>query len=154
MRNDLFGRRTDGVDRPDALLNERAHEAVVGVFVLAAEDEVNAGREGSDSFHGGIDVSGFGVVVVVDSVDIGDEFEAVFDGTEALDSDANLLGCDSGEAGRADGGEHVLNIVLALEGYGGCLKDEFGCRLFSGAEVNSTVVDEGSLTHDALAAEP
>src|SRR5271156_904543 len=154
MSDDLFGGRADGVDGPDALLNERAHEAVVGVLVLAAENQVDTGWEGRDGFHGGIDVRGFGVVVVVDTVDVGHEFKPVFYGAKALDSNADLIGRDSGETGSADGGEDVFDIVLAFERDGGCLEDEFGRRLFGSAEINCAVVDEGSLAHNAFAAEP
>src|SRR5271163_5333959 len=99
MSDDLFRRRTDGVDGLYALLNERAHKAVVGVLVLATQDQVNARREGRNGLHGGIDIGGFGVVVVVDAVDSGDKFKAVLYGVEGFDRAADGFGCNLGKTG-------------------------------------------------------
>ena len=48
----------DGVDGTDAFAQQRGEEGVVRAFVFAAEDEVNAGREGGDCFGRGVDVGG------------------------------------------------------------------------------------------------
>src|SRR5271156_3503861 len=101
VRDDFFGGGTNGVDGLYALLYERTHEAVVGVLVLAAKDEVNARGEGRDGLHGGVDVRGLRVVIVVDSVDGSDELKAVLDGAEGLDSAPDGLGSNLGEAGGA-----------------------------------------------------
>ena len=41
------------------------------------------------ALSGGVDVGGFGVVVEVDAVDGGDEFEAMLDGVEGFDGGAD-----------------------------------------------------------------
>ena len=71
--------------------------------------------ECGDGLGGGVDVGGLGVVVELDAVDGGDVFEAVLDGLEIFDGGANGFGGGSGEARGADGGEHVFDVVLALE---------------------------------------
>ena len=76
---------------------------------------MNAGREGGDGLGGGVDVGGLGVVVVLDAVDGGHELEPMLDGLELLDGAANCLGRHAGEAGRDDSGQHILDIVRALE---------------------------------------
>src|ERR1700719_1321394 len=105
---DLFGRRTNGVNSLDALVEQGRELGVVGVLVLAAEDEVDVAGEGLQGLEGGVDVSGLGVVVEVDAVDGADELEAVLDGIEAGDGGADDLGGDAGAARGGDGGEDVL----------------------------------------------
>ena len=115
MRLDFGGRRTDGVDGADPLAQQRREQRVVRAFVFAAQDEVNAGREGGDGLGGGIDVGGLGVVVVLDAVDRGHVLQAVLDGLELLDGAANCLGRHAGQTSGNNSGQHILNVVRALE---------------------------------------
>jgi hypothetical protein len=85
------------------------------MFVLASKDEVNAAGECRDGLQRGINVGGLGVVVVLDTVDGGHEFEPVLDGLEALDGAANGFGRDSGEPGGADRRQDVFDVVRTLK---------------------------------------
>jgi hypothetical protein len=49
-------------------------------------------REGSDRFGCGVHVGGLGVVVEVDAVHFGDEFQAMLDGLEAFDGGSRICG--------------------------------------------------------------
>ena len=95
----ILGGRTDGVNGADALAEQRREFRVVGVFVLAAEDEMDAGGKCGDGLGGGVHVGGFGVVVELDAVDGGDVFQAMLDGLEFLDGAAD--GGDGAPARRA-----------------------------------------------------
>ena len=90
--------------------------------------------EGGDGLGGGVDVGGLGVVVELDAVDGGDEFEAMLDGLEVFNGGADGVGRGSGEAGGADRGEDIFHVVLALERDSGERHDFFGGRVLRGAD--------------------
>jgi len=78
----------------------------------------------------------------------------VLDGVKALDRIADDFRGNSRETGGTDGGEYVLNVMLAFQGDGANLQNELGRGLLGSAEVDRAVVNEGSLANDARMAEP
>jgi hypothetical protein len=139
----IFGGRADGVDGAHSFAEQVGEFGVVGGLVFAAEDEVDAAGEGGDGLWRGVDVGGLGVVVEVDAVEGGDEFQAMLDGLEAATVCGWLRG-GAGEAGRADSGEDVLDVVLALEGNLGRGQDGLSRRFLWGGR-RSAVLDPGAL---------
>ena len=85
---------------------------------------------------------------------VGDKLQPVLDGAEGFDRAADGFGRNLGETGGADGGENILDVVLALERNGFHLEDELRRGLLGGAEIDGALVDEGSLADDARSAEP
>src|ERR1035441_7601809 len=123
LRLNLVGGRTDRVHRPHMGSQQRSKLAVVGVLVFTAEYEVNAGGEGRNGFSRGVDIGSLGVVIKLDTVDRRDVFEAMLDGPEILDNLTNNVNRSSRQPRCAYGGQHVFNIVLALERNSGQRKD-------------------------------
>jgi hypothetical protein len=115
---------------------------------------VNAGIEGGDGLHGGVDVGGLGVVVVFDAVDGGDVFEAMLDGVEVFDGLANRLRWSTGKPSGADGGENVLDVVRALEG--DFAEGRMGSMGASGAfaEDQVSILEPCTLRHRILNGKP
>jgi len=93
---DFGGGGSNGVDALDAGAEEIVEDGIVAALVFAAENQVNVAGERFEGLDGGIDVGGFGIVVVIDAGDFGDEFEAVLYGLEISDSVANLFGRAAG----------------------------------------------------------
>ena len=69
---DFGGSGSDGVDALDAGAEETVQDGVVAALVFASENEVNVGRKRFERFDGGVDVGGFGIVVVIDAGDFGE----------------------------------------------------------------------------------
>src|SRR5271157_2381714 len=92
LRFDFGGCGPDGVNPLHSGAQQVVEDRVVAALVLAAEDQVNVGREGFESLDSGVDVGRLGVVVVVDAGDFGDKFQAMFDGLEILNGLADLFG--------------------------------------------------------------
>ena len=71
--------------------------------------------ECGNGLGGRIHVGGLGVVVVLHAIERGHVLQAVLDGLELFNRPANGLGGDAGQARGAHRGQHVFNVVLALE---------------------------------------
>ena len=112
---DFFRRGADGVNRFDPLPQQSIQLGVVGVLVLASQDQVNITRERRDRLGRGVDVGSLGIVVVIDAVDGSHEFQAMLDRVERRDRAGDGLGGYVGHAGGANGSQHILDIVLAFE---------------------------------------
>src|SRR6185437_9762698 len=88
------------------------------------------------------------------AVDFGDKLQAMLDGAKLFDCGADALRSDAGDASGTHGGKDIFDIVLAFERNGRGFQNEFGSGLLGSAEEDRAFVDEGSLAHDALTAEP
>ena len=64
---------------------------------------------------GGIDIGGFGIVVVLDAANCGHKFQAMLHRLEFGDRVADLLRLESGQHSDAHRGQHVLQVVRALQ---------------------------------------
>ena len=65
LRFDLGGRGSDGVHALHALSQQLIEHGVVAALILATENQVNVRRKRFQRLDSGIDVRGFGVVVVI-----------------------------------------------------------------------------------------
>jgi hypothetical protein len=89
---DLFRCRADGVNGFDPCAQQSMQLRVVRVFILPAEDQVNVTGKGGDGFRGRVHIGGFGIVVVIDTMNGGHEFQTMLDGVERCDGLANDSG--------------------------------------------------------------
>src|SRR5262249_43318685 len=87
--------------------------SVVAAFVLAAEDHEDAAWKGIEGFEGGVDICGFGVVVVANTGNFADEFEAMLDAGEGAHAFGNCGRFGAGETACKCGSEYVFEIVGA-----------------------------------------
>ena len=112
----LFRGRTNRVNNLGPFLQQAGQGGVVGVLVLASKNEMDAAGEGSHGLAGGIDVSGFGVVVKLNAIAGPYEFETMLDRLELRDGGSDTLGRNSRETSHADRRQHILDVVRPLQG--------------------------------------
>ena len=151
---DLFRRRADGVNRLDPRPQQSIQLGVVGVLVFAAQDQVDISRKRGDRLGRGVDIGGLGIVVVVDAVNGGHELQPMLDRMERRDRARNDLGRYIRHAGRANRGQHILDIVLALERNLGQGKHRDRRGLLRCAKHHHAVHEESAAADDLAAAEP
>ena len=151
---DFFSGRADGVDRLHTLLEQRTQQGVVGVFVLAAEDEMDAAGKRSERLHGGVHIGRFRIVVVGDAGNVSNKLETMLDRVEDLDCLGDGFLRNTGELCRADGGQHILDIVVALQRNAAHRHNWFETGLLIGAEGDVAIEQRCALANDLAAAEP
>ena len=88
---------------------------VGAAFIAAAENDHQRTGKGFDGFDRGVDVGGFGIVVILHAGNFGDEFEAMFDAAKTFHSGGDGGGDGSGEIGGGAGGQNIFDVVLAAK---------------------------------------
>ena len=73
----FFGSGADQEHKNCFVTQRRAQHGVVAVFVLAAQNHDNSSREGFKRLERGVNIGGFRIVVIADSLNLCDEFDAM-----------------------------------------------------------------------------
>ena len=115
MRSNLVCRRANQVGALYALAQQRIEHRVIAAFIFAAQNNVDVRRKRLQRFHRGINVGGFGIVIERNAVDGRDQFQPVLHSAKFFYRLPHLLRRASGNHGHGDSGQHVLQIVFALE---------------------------------------
>src|SRR6202012_562293 len=92
-------------------LEEFAKRGVIASFVFASEDYPKVAWKRIERFQGGIDAGGFGIVIEADSVELGDELQAMLDSFEGLHGACDLRGRNSRDSGGRGGSHYILGVV-------------------------------------------
>ncbi len=88
---------------------------IVGILVLAAENEVDAAGESFNGLGRGVHVGGLRIVVEFHAVERGHVLQPVLDRVESFNAAANRFGRGAGQPGRAHRCQHILNVVRTLQ---------------------------------------